>query len=298
MHLLTLADYSEGDIRRRINNALDHKYNPTPASTPTGESVALIFMKPSTRTRVSLEAAAAYLGLHPIYLEARTTQLSRGEPIKDFARVLSRYVSGITARVYSHKDLEELAERSDVPVINALSDRFHPLQALADLMTIYEHFNRISGLKIAFVGDGSSNVANSLAIGACKLGAEMRIATPKELQPDKLVLEVCGDRLHITEDPVEAVKGAHVIYTDVRVSMGQEAEAEKKKQLLRPYQVNAELVKHAHEDYIFMHCLPRHVGEEVTDDVFEDEEHSVVFEQAENRMRTAIAVFEDLILGI
>ena len=182
-----------------------------------------------------------------------------------------------------------------MPVINALSDRFHPLQALADYMTIYEYFGQISGLKISFIGDGSSNVANSLAIAGCKLGADVWIGTPKEFQPDKLVLDICGSRLHITEDPIEAASGAHVIYTDVRVSMGQEAEAERKKKILERYQVNEELVKHADEDFIFMHCLPRHRGEEVTDDVFESE-HSVVFDQAENRMRTAIAVFEDLIL--
>ena len=266
-----------------------------------GRSIAMIFEKPSTRTRVSLQVAAYQLGAQPIVLSASELQLGRGETIADTARTLSRFVDAITARVYRHSDLEELARYASVPVINALSDFSHPLQALADYMTIYEKLGRLKGVKLAFVGDGSDNMLHSLMAAGAKLGVDIYVASPRSLQPDRRVLEaarrdaeVSGSKIVFTEDPAEAVDGADVVYTDVWVSMGQESIAEQKRQLLRPYQVNSKLMERASSRAIFMHCLPAHRGEEVTDDVI-DGPWSVVWDEAENRLHTAKAVLASLV---
>ena len=260
-----------------------------------GRSIGLLFQKPSTRTRISFDIAAYQLGAHPLYLGWNELQLGRGETIADTARVLSRYLDGIVARVNSHKDLEELAAYSDSPVINALSDLSHPAQIMADLMTIYEKLGRLKGVKITFVGDGTDNVLNSLMIAASKLGMVLMIASPKELYPNRELLgyslstaEETGGFIDVIEDPVEAVRGADVVYTDVWVSMGQEEKAEEKEAILRNYQVNASLMRHASRA-LFMHCLPAHRGEEVTDDVI-DGPMSIVWDQAENRLHAQKAI--------
>ncbi len=267
-----------------------------------GKHVALIFQKPSTRTRVSMEVAVLELGGNPLTFNWNELQLGRGEPIKDTARVLSRYVDLIAARVYKHSDLEELAKYSDVPVVNLLSDREHPLQAIADVMTMVEKKGGVKGLKVVFVGDGRDNVAHSLILAVTMLGGNMVVATPPQLKPDSSIVRLAeeyaaasGGSLEIIEDPREAVRNADVVYTDVWVSMGEEQIAEEKKRLLKDYQVNVELMKLAKRDAIFMHCLPAKRGEEVTEEVIEGP-WSVVWDQAENRLHAQKAVLA-LLLG-
>ena len=267
----------------------------------SGKILALIFEKHSTRTRVSLQVAMHQLGGYSLYLSAQELQLARGEPIKDTARVLDRYVDGVAARVYRHSSLLELAEYLTKPVINALSDLEHPLQALADVMTILEIKGDIRRLKIAFLGDGRDNVLHSLMLAIAMLGGRLFIATPNGYDPDAVLLrraqEIAtesGAEINIVRDPVEAVTDADVVYTDVWVSMGQEAEKEKRIRDLRPYQVNSSLISRAKKDFIFMHCLPAHRGEEVTDDVIESP-NSVVWIQAENRLHTAKAVLASIL---
>ena len=302
---LTLLDFSAEEIMYLIDLSLRFKRNEVERDKYKkleAMTAALVFEKPSTRTRMSLEVACHQLGIKPIYVSAMTTQLARGEPIEDFARVIERYVDLIAARVYSHKTLEDMARYANVPVINALSDMYHPLQALADYMTILEKFGRLDGLIISFVGDVGNNVARSLTVVAAKLGLEMRLVGPRDYWPgrefiDKVrsIAEKTNAKIVMTEDPTEGVKGANVIYTDVWVSMGQEKEREKRIKVFRRYQVNEELVRNADKDYIFMHCLPRHRGEEVSDGVFESE-NSVVFDQAENRLHSAKAVIASVLL--
>ncbi len=304
--LLCLTDFTAEQINFLINLSIRLKERfyagERIIDVLRGRSVAMIFEKPSTRTRVSLQAAAYQLGAQPIVLSASELQLGRGETIADTARTLSRFVDAITARVYRHTDLEELAHYATVPVINALSDLSHPLQALADYMTIYEKLGRLKGVKLAFVGDGSDNMLHSLMVAGAKLGVEVYVASPRSLQPDKRILELAlrdaelsGSRIKFTEDPSEAVDGADVVYTDVWVSMGQESIAEQKRQLLRAYQVNSKLMERASSRAIFMHCLPAHRGDEVTDDVI-DGPWSVVWDEAENRLHTAKAVLASLVL--
>lgn len=263
----------------------------------SGKTVAMIFEKPSTRTRASFTVAAYELGAFPVSYSSNELQLARGEPVKDVARVLSRYHDLIAARVYRHEDLEELARYSTVPVVNLLSDKYHPLQSLADYMTILEKMGKIDGVKITFVGDGTDNVLNSLIIAGVKLGAKITVASPRDYMPrEDLVGKEYLSKIQVTEDPYEAVKDADVIYTDVFVSMGQEKEKEARlKAFLPRYQVNSELLKHVgREDFIVMHCLPAHRGEEITDEVVESK-NSVVFDQAENRLHTSKAVLLHLL---
>ncbi|MGC9209753.1 MAG: ornithine carbamoyltransferase [Acidilobus sp.] len=303
--LLCLTDYTAEEITFLLNLSMQFKQRfyagERVIDVLRGRSIAMIFEKPSTRTRVSLQAAAYQLGAQPIVLSASELQLGRGETIADTARTLSRFVDGIVARVYRHSDLEELARYATVPVINGLSDLSHPLQALADYMTIYEKLGRLKGVKLAFVGDGSDNMLHSLMVAGAKLGVSIYVASPRSLQPDPRILEaarrdaeVSGSEIKFTEDPAEAVDGADVVYTDVWVSMGQESIAEQKKQLLRPYQVNSKLMERASSKAIFMHCLPAHRGEEVTDEVI-DGPWSVVWDEAENRLHTSKAVLAALI---
>ncbi len=263
----------------------------------SGKTVAMIFEKPSTRTRASFTVAAYELGAFPVSYSSNELQLARGEPVKDVARVLSRYHDLIAARVYRHEDIEELARYSTVPVVNLLSDKYHPLQSLADYMTILEKMGKIDGVKITFVGDGTDNVLNSLIIAGVKLGAKITVASPRDYMPrEDLVGKEYLSKIQVTEDPYEAVKDADVIYTDVFVSMGQEKEKEARlKAFLPRYQVNSELLKHVgREDFIVMHCLPAHRGEEITDEVVESK-NSVVFDQAENRLHTSKAVLLHLL---
>ena len=264
------------------------------------KSMAMIFEKPSTRTRVSFEVAMTQLGGHALYLSPRDMQLGRGETIADTAKVLSRYVDAIVYRAYKHEMVVELAENASVPVINALDDLEHPCQIVADLMTIKEKKGGFRGLKLAYVGDGN-NVAHSLMLGAAIVGMDFYIACPEGYEPRKEIVgearkiaNETGAKIVITHDPVEAVKDADVVYTDVWVSMGDEAEKEQRLKVFKPYQVNEELVRHAKSNYIFMHCLPAHRGYEVTDDVI-DSRNSVVFDEAENRLHAQKAILVRLI---
>jgi ornithine carbamoyltransferase len=260
-----------------------------------GKTLAMIFEKPSTRTRVSFEVGMWQLGGYALYLSAGDLQLGRGETIADTAQTLSRYVNGIMARVFSHQTILDLIKHSKVPVINGLSDVTHPCQGLADLFTIYEKKGRFSGLRMAYVGDGN-NVAHSLIYGCSKVGMDIIVGCPKGYEPHPEVISQAkkeamrnGSRVVVTDDPEEAVEEADVVYTDVWASMGKEDEREKRVKAFRPYQVNEGLVKHAKEDYLFMHCLPAHRGEEVTDEVA-DSKNSIIFDQAENRLHTQKAL--------
>lgn len=260
-----------------------------------GKTLAMIFEKPSTRTRVSFEVGMWQLGGYALYLSSGDLQLGRGETIVDTARTLSRYVNGIMARVFFHQTILDLIQHSKVPVINGLSDFSHPCQGLADLFTVYEKKGRLEGLKLAYVGDGN-NVAHSLIDGCSNVGMNIVLACPKGYEPDSKVVaqgkkeaRKNGSEVRVTDNPKEAVKGADIIYTDVWASMGKEKEHAERVKILKPYQVNSKLVKGAKEDYIFMHCLPAHRGEEVTDEVA-DSKNSVIFDQAENRLHTQKAL--------
>ena len=295
--LLSLQDLSPDEILGLIKLSAELKKDRRKFSGRlSGRSVAMIFEKPSTRTRISLDVAVSELGGNPIYLRFDELQLGRGETIADTARVLSRYVDLITARVRRHDDLVELARWSDKPVVNALSDLDHPLQTLADMLTILERFGRLKGIKIAWIGDGN-NVCNSTLIGATKLGAHISIACPKGYEPAKRYLEWAeensarsGSRIELTESPEEAVRDADVVMTDTFVSMGMEAERDRRlKTFLPRYQVTKDLFGKAKPTAIFMHPLPAKRGEEVAPEVI-DGERSVVWDQAENRLHTAKAV--------
>ena len=260
-----------------------------------GKTLAMIFEKPSTRTRVSFEVGMWQLGGYALYLSSNDLQLGRGESIADTARTISRYASGIMARVFAHQTILDLIRYSSIPVINGLLDFSHPCQGLADLFTIYEKKGRLEGLKLAYVGDGN-NVAHSLIEGSSKMGMNIILACPKGYEPDSKVMaqgkkeaKKNGSDVKVTNDPKEALKGADVIYTDVWTSMGQEKEKAERIKILKPYQINSKMVKGAKEDYIFMHCLPAHRGEEVTDEVA-DSRKSVIFDQAENRLHTQKAL--------
>ncbi len=303
---LTLADYSLEEIRLLLDTTRELKirYYSGERVVPVlqGRVLAMIFEKPSTRTRISFEVAMKQLGGYAMYLGWRDLQLGRGETIADTARVLSRYVDGVMARVYEHSKLEELAEYCDKPVINGLSDLLHPCQALADIYTIIEKKGDPRRLKIVFIGDGGDNVFHSLLLGLALLGAKTILSSPKGYDPHPRVIEWFNDissrtsaELEIIRDPFEAVKGADVVYTDVWVSMGQESERERRLKDLRPYQVNRELMELAKPDAVFMHCLPAHRGEEVADEVI-DGRWSIVWDQAENRLHVQKAILAHLIL--
>ena len=253
-----------------------------------GKFLVLLFEKPSLRTRVSFEVGMKQLGGDSLYLSPNEVQLGKREAVKDVAKVLSRYVDGIMARVFAHKTIVELAKTADVPVINGLSDLLHPCQVLSDIYTILEKRKNLGDLKVAFVGDGN-NVANSWIYAASKLGINLIVATPEGYEPDKEVLAGAGDNVKSIHDPEEAVKGADVIYTDTWASMGQEEEAEKRERVFPPYQVNDDLLKKAKPGCLVMHCLPAHRGKEITDEVM-DGPRSVIFDQAENRMHVQKAI--------
>ncbi len=303
---LTLSEFTPEDLDSVLDVASRLKRERTKglgSSSLRGRSVALVFEKPSTRTRVSFQVAISELGGHAISLSSSELQLGRGETVEDTGHVLSRYVHCIMARVNRHGDLERLAEASTVPVINGLSDLHHPVQILADLLTLREHKRRLRGLKVAWVGDGD-NVCNSWAIGAALAGIEFIAATPKDFEPSKEVIALAsrlgrstGASVAVTDDPAEAVSGADCVMTDTFVSMGFEEEARRRKEAFLPrFQVTSGLMAGAKRDAIFQHCLPAHRGEEVTADVI-DGPHSVVFDEAENRMHTEKALLCFLMLG-
>ena len=291
---LNISDLTREEVLEVIKYAGKLKKNRFSDQSLKGKSIGLIFMKPSTRTRLSFEVGVYQMGGQPLYITGSSTQLSRGEDIKDTGRVMSRYLDGIVIRTYSHSETEQLAKYFDGPVINALTDYLHPCQILADLQTIYERFGTLKGIKIAYVGDGN-NVANTWLIAGGLMGLNVSVATPEGYEPSgKAVYEavnLCknsGGKIFLTNDPVEAVKGADVIYTDVWVSMGQEGEKEKKEHF-RGFTVNRELLRHASKKAIVMHCLPAHKGEEITEEIFE-QFSDVIFEQAENRLHAQKAL--------
>lgn len=302
-HLLSIADLKPTELRNILDRAADLKDKlgkGEPHELLKGKTLGMIFEKPSTRTRVSFETAMTHLGGHAIYLGVGDLQLGRGETIADTARTLSRYVDVIMARLFKHGDLLELARNSRVPVINGLTDLLHPCQVLADLFTIRERKGELRGLKLAYVGDGN-NVCNSLLLGCSKVGINISVATPEGYAPDAEILkqaereaEASKTKVEVGTDPHEAVIGADVVYTDVWVSMGQEAERERRLRDFRGYQVDSKLLGDAKPDVIFMHCLPAHRGEEVAADVI-DGPHSVVFDQAENRLHVQKAILAHLV---
>jgi ornithine carbamoyltransferase len=302
-HLLSLKDYSREDIEEIF--ALTERLKADPgayAAELAGKTLAMIFQKPSTRTRVSFEVGMFQLGGHALYLGPADLQLNRGETVADTARVLSRYVNGIMARVFAHQDILDLARHGSVPVINGLSDLLHPCQALADYFTLRERRGRLEGLKLAYVGDGN-NVCHELMIAAVKLGMAVSVAAPKGYEPNALIVKSAArDAMkaglampEVMQDPLAAVADADVVYTDVWTSMGQEAEASARVQAFEGYQVTPRLMAAASPDAVFMHCLPAHRGEEVAAEVM-DGPQSVVFDEAENRLHTQKALLL-LLLG-
>jgi ornithine carbamoyltransferase len=291
---LTLGEFTAGEMSLILDEAVRIKTlqkSRIPYRPLRGRTLAMVFQKPSNRTRVSFEVGMYQLGGHALSLSPEEIQIGKRETPSDTGRVLARYIDAIMVRTFDHGDLEELAGAADVPVVNGLSDTHHPCQALADLMTVREEFGTVEGTKVAYVGDGN-NVAHSLAIACALTGAELSIAHPEGHGPDRQIIELAGKSgitPKLTEHPPEAVRGARVVYTDVWASMGQETEAEERKEKFAPYQVDEELMDLAAEDAIFMHCLPAHRGEEVTAGVI-DGPSSRVFDQAENRLHAQKAL--------
>jgi len=295
---ISLHDFSQDELSCILNVAKELKDEQKAGSPHTilqGKTLGMIFTKSSTRTRVSFEVGMYQLGGHALFLSGRDIQLGRGETIVDTARVLSRMIDGIMIRTYSHKEVLDLAEFATVPIINGLTDLLHPCQVLADLMTIQEHKGRLAGLKLAYIGDGN-NMAHSLMFGGAKMGLHVVIASPPGYKPDPLVVAMAqadakenGGSVEVIDDPLEAVRGADALYTDVWASMGQEAEANERKDAFEGYQINADVLKRANRSAIVLHCLPAHRGEEITDDVMEGIQ-SVVFDEAENRLHVQKAI--------
>ncbi|CDN42451.1 MULTISPECIES: ornithine carbamoyltransferase [Paenibacillus] len=299
---LALADYTPEELRYLIELAIELKrvqksgeaYHPL-----KGKTLGMIFEKASTRTRVSFEVGMYQLGGQALFLSGNDLQIGRGEPISDTAQVLSRYLDGIMIRTFAHRTVIELARASTVPVINGLTDSEHPCQVMADYQTVLEHKGKLEGLKVAYIGDGN-NMAHSLLMGAAKLGLHMSVATPEGYEPDAAIVKQTqavasgtGSVIHVCRDPREAIEGADIVYTDVWASMGQEAEQAERERAFAGYQVNEDLTKHAKADYLFMHCLPAHRGEEVSEGVI-DGKHSIVFDEAENRLHAQKAIMAAL----
>jgi ornithine carbamoyltransferase len=295
-HFLSLLDFSEKEIKHMLELAVKIKASEIEGAEHTlrGKTLAMLFEKPSTRTRVSFEAGMTQLGGHAIYLDMQTTQLGRGETIEDTTRTLERYCDAIVARVRSHGDLEKMASVAGVPVINGLSDKDHPCQTIADLLTVLEKKGKLEDLKVAFLGDCGFNMFRSTMVGFSKMWSNVVGVCPEKMEynPDPQLIERAKKHakgsIKIEHDPVKGVKDADVVMTDVWVSMGQE-NAEQRITDLKPYQLNMSLLKHAKADAIVMHCLPAHRGQEITGDVI-DGPHSIVFDQAENRLHAQKAV--------
>ena len=300
-HFLTIADLGEEGLCALLRGAARMKGNRAYGRRVLAHhTIALVFQKPSMRTRVAFEVAVLQLGGSVIYLGQGDIQLGQREPIKDVARVLSRYVDGIVVRTFAHRDVTEFARYASIPVINGLSDLVHPCQALADLFTLEEHFGRLKRVHLAYVGDGN-NVLHSLVEGCAMLGVNVTVATPNGYRPDALIWKAAtrsakahGASLRWEADPRSAVRGADVVYTDVWVSMGKEQERRKRVKAFRAYQLNRSLLKSAAPGCRIMHCLPAHRGEEITDEVMENP-RSLVFEQAENRLHVQKALLHMLL---
>lgn len=301
-HFISIHDITQEEFQGLMDLAVKLKKE-TKAGIPhpilKGKTLGMIFTKSSTRTRISFEVGMYQLGGHPLFLNANDMQLGRGESIYDTANVMSRFVDGIMIRTFAHQDVLDLAKYGTVPVINALTDYLHPCQAMADLMTVYEHKGKLEGLKLAYVGDGN-NVAHSLLYACAKAGMDMSVATPKGYACADEVVEnakadgkATGSKIVITNDPEEAVSGADVICTDTWVSMGQEAEKAERVKIFKDYQVNADLFGKAKEDSVFIHCLPAYRGYEVTEDVI-DGPRSIIFDEAENRLHAQKAILATL----
>lgn len=295
---LCLADFSAEELTYLLDLAAELKMmqkEGIPYQPLKGKTLGMIFEKASTRTRISFEVGIYQLGGQGMFFSNRDLQIGRGEPISDTAQVISRYLDGIMIRTFEHEKVEELAKYASIPVINGLTDTFHPCQILADFQTIIEKKGSLKGLKLAYVGDGN-NMANSMMIGSAKLGMHVSIASPEGYMPEAEVVDlakgfgaISGSKVTITDNPKEAVMDADIIYTDVWASMGQEAEQEKRAKIFAPYQVNSQLARYADDDYLFMHCLPAHRGEEVSADII-DGKHSVIFDEAENRLHAQKAI--------
>jgi ornithine carbamoyltransferase len=298
--LLTGAEWSPGDVRDLLHCTAEIKARPARfASVLRGKHIALIFEKPSLRTRVTFEVGIQSMGGFVVFLDHTQARLGERESIPDVARNLQRWVHGIVARVYEQRVLEEMARSADIPVVNALSDKFHPCQALADFFTLEEKFGSLRGFKLAYVGDGN-NVCHSLIFLAARLGVNIRIATPASYTPDgdvladaKRVAKETRSKIELFTNPAEAVAGAQAVYTDSWTSMGFEAEEKIRRNIFKPYQVNRKLMEQAAENAVFMHCLPAHRGAEVTDEVL-DGPSSVVLDQSENRMYVQKAILHAL----
>ena len=298
---LNISDLSKEEVQAVIDYAIELKQNKFQDKSLLNKSIGLIFMKQSTRTRVSFEVGVYQMGGQPLYISGQTTQLSRNEEIKDTARVLSRYLDGIVIRTFAHKEVEELAQYGTIPVINALTDYLHPCQILADLQTIKEIFGKIEGLKLAYIGDGN-NMANTWLIAGGLMGLNVSVATPEGYEPNgKAVSEALelakktGAKIEITNSPEEAVKEADILYTDVWVSMGQEGKAEKIKDF-EGFTIDDRLLSYAKDSAVVMHCLPAHKGEEITEEVFE-RFADVIFNEAENRLHAQKALMSLLFNG-
>lgn len=298
-HLRTDLDFSEEEIWHVFQVAKDLKEERKRGkSFPllSGQSLAMIFQKPSTRTHPSFKVAMEHLGGHAHYFGPDDLQLGRGETTADTARVFGRYYDAIMARVFAHNDIEVLAQYAGVPVINGLSDTYHPCQALTDIFTIWEKRENLKELTISFVGDGNNNVTNSLLLLCARMGLTFHIGCPASFKPKKNILDLALPEIHRTEAdirmfhaPIDAVRGADVVYTDTWVSMGTEDEAQERNRMFQPYQVNSELLAHAKPDVRVMHCMPAHRGHEITDEVM-DGPHSIIFDQAENRLHVQKAI--------
>lgn len=293
-HLLKMLDLSTEEIFEILNLADQLKYeqkNGIPHRRLEGKTLGMIFQKSSTRTRVSFETGMYQLGGYPLFLSANDLQIGRGEPVQDTARVLSRYLDGIMIRTFAQKEVEDLAEYGNIPIINGLTDFAHPCQVLADLMTIREHKNKLEGLNFCYIGDGN-NMANSLTVGCLKVGMNVTLGCPEGYYPDAEILEFVKqypDNFKIVNDPVEAAKNADVLYTDVWASMGQESEAEMRKISFKGYQINDNVMAAANDDCMVLHCLPAHREEEITAKVFEEHANEI-FDEAENRLHAQKAV--------
>jgi len=294
--LIDITDLAADEIGALIDLAVRVKADPAPwTAALAGRTLGLLFEKPSTRTRVSFEVAMNRLGGRALCLDPQTSQMGRGEGIADTARTLSRYLDALMVRTYDHATVQEWAQYATVPVINGLTDHAHPCQALSDLLTIRERLGRLTGVVLAYVGDGN-NVANSLLLAGARVGMTVRVATPPAYAPSEAVVnraradaQAGGGQIVLTNEPKEAVQGADVVYTDVWASMGQEAERERRRKDLESYRVDGALMAQARDDAAFMHCLPAHRGEEVTAEVM-DGPRSIVFDQAENRLHMQKAV--------
>lgn len=295
-HLTFDKDFTKDEVRQIFELAKelkDKQKKGIPHELLKGKSLAMIFQKPSTRTRVSFEVAMTQLGGHSLNLAAQELQLGRGETVSDTAKVLSRYVDAIMARVFSHQDIIDLAKNSTVPVINGLSDKFHPCQALTDLFTVWEKRGNLENLTVAFVGDGNNNVTNSLLLLCDILGINFKVACPDKYRTQKDILDLAERKIEISNDAKAIVKNADVIYTDTWVSMGRTDEKERI-EALTPYQVNQDLISLAKKGVMVMHCLPAHRGQEITDEVM-DGPNSIIFDQAENRLHVQKAILVKLL---